>query len=274
MKTDRIRILATSDIHGIPEQFKFVEADVVVITGDFSPLQNQQDTRKGGGMCTWITKKFIPWMQSLPCEHVIFIPGNHDFITEETWFEEWFNDQCPDDKIVYLCHRSFSYKGFTFHGCPHSDIPGWAWQARNSAKYMPPAGTDVMLVHQAPQFNYLGYTMTHYGWREFGSTMLMNALMEKPENLPLMLLCGHIHGGEHTPQVFQLEPDKECLMANVAMKDEDYTEHFYPCMFECAKTEDAMGNRHMEVKAYAVSGEDEGPGREFGITNRKSTKGS
>lgn len=272
MKTNTIKILATSDIHGIPEQFKFVEADVVVITGDFSPLHSQQDTHKDGEMCTWITQKFIPWMQSLPCEHVIFIPGNHDFITEEEWFEVWFRSQCPDDKIVYLCHKSFTYKGFTFYGCPHSDIIGWAWHANTHMDYMPPAGTDIMLVHQAPQFNNLGYTMTRYGWREFGSTMLMNALIERPENLPSMLLCGHIHGGVHIPQVFRLEPTKECLMTNVAIKDEDYIEYFHPVMFECEKTEDVMGDRYMEVKAYTVSGEDKGPERIFNILNWKPAK--
>ena len=30
----------------------------------------------------WLQNTFIPWANGLPCKHVVFIAGNHDF-----WFE-------------------------------------------------------------------------------------------------------------------------------------------------------------------------------------------
>ena len=114
------------------------------LDGDVLCLDRQ--TSYDGPLCNWITNKFLPWMISLPCDRVIFIPGNHDFITEHDWFKQWFNTQLevmdknypgtnednkPSRKIVYLCYDLYEYKGYKFYGCPTSDIINWAWSANN-----------------------------------------------------------------------------------------------------------------------------------------------
>ena len=68
-------VTALSDIHGtlLPiESFK--PCELVCICGDISPL-NIQGTHKK--MRKWLVNEFKPWCESLPCDKVIFIAGNH-----------------------------------------------------------------------------------------------------------------------------------------------------------------------------------------------------
>lgn len=243
-----LHIAAIGDIHGCLKNTYIPKCDVLTISGDFSELCLDRQTSYDGPLCGWITNKFLPWMISLPCDRVIFIPGNHDFITEHDWFKQWFNTQLevmdknypgtnednkPSRKIVYLCYDLYEYKGYKFYGCPTSDILNWAWSANNDyTKYKVPAGTDILLVHQAPDWMDLG--TSHFGGgvtRNFGSTMLLNALADDPKNLPTLLLCGHIHSGNHQPVLYELHDEDQrihsCVMANVSTKDEDYYEHFH-----------------------------------------------
>lgn len=247
---EKIHIVSLSDIHGRLKSTYIPECDVVTISGDFSPLQIDRKTTYNGPLCTWIINKFIPWLLSLPCKQVIFIPGNHDFITEQPWFEEWFvnklhamdeyylgaNDgvqPCPSKKIVYLCYESYTYMGYKFYGCPSTDMSNWAWSSGNDyTKYLFPTDTDILLVHQAPNWSLLGTSHFPDGTTaNFGSLSLLNALYENRDNLPKLLLCGHIHSGNHIPIIYDLEGnDKKthsCMMVNVSTKDEDYVEYFY-----------------------------------------------
>lgn len=245
---EKLHIVALSDTHGRLKFTYVPKCDVVTISGDFSALRSDRQVEYGGALCKWITDKFIPWLVSLPCERVIFIPGNHDFITEQGWFEQWFNEKLkalddyylgsgedikPSKKIVYLCYSIYQYKGYTFYGCPTSDIMNWAWSANGDyTKYKVPEGTDIMLVHQAPDWMDLGTSHFSDGTtRNFESHMLLNALADDPKNLPSMLLCGHIHTGNHMPIVYDLYDEDgkahSCIMANVSTKNEGYTEYFY-----------------------------------------------
>lgn len=235
---ERLHIVALSDTHGRLKSTHIPKCDVVTISGDFSTLRHDRQVDLDGPLCRWIVTKFIPWLVSLPCEKVIFIPGNHDFITEQPWFEQWFIEQTTTagalEKIVYLHQTSYEYKGYTFYGCPTSDIMHWAWCSHGDyTKYKVPTGTDIMLVHQAPDWMDLGVSYFLNGtYRNFGSHLLLNALADEPENLPLLLLCGHIHSGEHHPVKYELKDplDKThtCIMANVSSRDEDYQEWFHP----------------------------------------------
>ena len=245
---ESLHIAAISDTHGCLKNTYIPKCDVLTISGDFSELCLDRQTSYDGPLCNWITNKFLPWMIGLPCNRVIFIPGNHDFITEHDWFRQWFNTQLevmdknypgtnednkPSRKIVYLCYDLYEYKGYKFYGCPTSDILNWAWSANNDyTRYKVPAGTDILLVHQAPDWMDLG--TSHFGGgvtRNFGSTMLLNALADDPKNLPALLLCGHIHSGNHQPVLYELRDEDHrihsCVMANVSTKDEDYYEYFH-----------------------------------------------
>ena len=240
---ENITIVALSDIHGIPRKTEVPQCDVVTISGDFSPLYIQRETGLGNSMCKWITEKFIPWLMSLPCERVVFIGGNHDFVTEESWFVQWFNGELDKtdgarEKIHYLQFSQYEYKGWVFYGCPLADIAGWAWVADGYEQYKPDTGTDIALYHQAPEYMYVG--ASHF-WDgsviNYGSRSMMNALYDDGVELPKLLLCGHIHTGDHLPQLISKEGQR-CVLCNVSTKDEEYNEYFFPRCFELSMQDD------------------------------------
>lgn len=256
---EKLQIVGLSDIHGIPQKIKVPQCDVVTISGDFSPLAKQRETGLGHSMCKWITKEFIPWMMSLQCNRVVFIGGNHDFITEEIWFRQWFNDELykvdgAREKIHYLCFDKYEYKGWAFYGCPVSDIARWAWTAKSYEEYEPAAGVDIALYHQAPDYMYLGTSHFSDGTRvNYGSMQMMNALFEDGIELPKLLLCGHIHSGNHQPQLMS-KGEQNCLLSNVSTKDEDYTEYFFPRCFELSPQDD--GSIQINTWVSSDKGED------------------
>ena len=108
-----MRICAFSDMHGQLD-FKIEPCDIVIICGDIIPLRIQSFT---GPSEVWLRDVFIPWCTNLPCEKVLFIAGNHDFLMMRH----------PDrvrlmlkgqDKITYLDCETFEYKGKTIFGTP------------------------------------------------------------------------------------------------------------------------------------------------------------
>lgn len=267
-----IHIVALSDTHGRLKNTYIPKCDVVTISGDFSALRSDRRVQYNGELCGWIVKKFIPWLVSLPCERVIFIPGNHDFITEQDWFEQWFNEKLkafdeyyvgaeennkPSKKIVYLCYSTYEYKGYTFYGCPATDMTRWAWPSNNDyTKYKAPAGTDIMLVHQAPDWMELGTSHFNGGITEnWGSPLILNALADDPKNLPTLLLCGHIHTGNHLPIIYDLKDEDgnthSCMMANVSTINEEYCEYFHSRNFVLTPVD---GQTHIETWVSPAEG--------------------
>ena len=226
-----------SDTHGTLKYIQLKdEVDVLCISGDFSPLKLQRsvsnkETRKT--MKRWIRDEFVPWLQDQPTRHIIFIPGNHDFVTECEWFSEWIHEVLPEN-IHYLCNSFINIDDVTFYGCPYSDLQGWAWYSgENPDNYTIKGSADIMLVHAAPDYNGLGQTVTRWGLHNYGSKTLMEALHKRA---PKLLLCGHIHGGNHRPEMY----DGRCLMMNVSVKDEDYSESYYPAIIDFQKVEDQV----------------------------------
>lgn len=226
-----MNITAISDIHGIPDRTHITrQCDVLVIAGDFSPLEIQRNIP---AVRAWMVGEFLDWMLQLPALHIIVVPGNHDFGTEGEGFAEDFNKDLNnwsvDGRIHYLCNSSATIDGVTFWGCPYSDIPGWAWYSGGRIEpYMPPAGTDIMVVHQAPNFGGLGETYGRFHIKKnYGSDYIMDAL-EHCTDLPKLLICGHIHEGNHMPELYERTGGRKCVMVNVSVKNEDYCEYFVP----------------------------------------------
>lgn len=120
-----------SDLHG---DLPVIEpCELVCICGDISPLNiqaNHKKTRK------WLIKEFKPWCESLPCDKVIFIAGNHDSSFQKL---DFMYTQFPKDgKTTYLFHESYVYtaksgKEYSIFGTPYCKLFGnWAFIDRKS----------------------------------------------------------------------------------------------------------------------------------------------
>ena len=71
-----MKVTALSDLHVtlLPVEYYFEPSELFCIWGDISPLNIQANHKK---MRKWLIEELKPWCESLPCDKVIFIAGNH-----------------------------------------------------------------------------------------------------------------------------------------------------------------------------------------------------
>ncbi len=231
-----LRIVAMSDMHGeLPVEVQ--ECDVVVIAGDIMPLDIQRNIPTS---IKWFKEAFIKWANSLPCQKVILVAGNHDF-----WMEtEVWQENCPlaltvecallspngYGKIVYLRDSGYEFNGYKFWGSPWVDgLSGWAFNADEQATYFDkiPRDTDVLITH-APAYGDVGTVLQkcrNYN-NNYGSIALRNVL-EDPDCKIKLSFAGHIHSGLHAG-----EKIGNTMCYNVSIKDENYRYVYEPFYIE------------------------------------------
>lgn len=147
-----MRICGVSDIHGNLD-FKLPKCDVLCICGDIVELTVQRDLEESK---KWFVDTFFPWVESLPCEKVIIVPGNHDFLLED-WYINKTDFNIPD-KIKVLIDELYTYKGIKFYGTPWINRIHWQKWAFELSKYeecpyknIPEC--DILLTHDNPNYN-------------------------------------------------------------------------------------------------------------------------
>ena len=229
---------ATSDLHGFLPSVE--PCELFFICGDIVPLSVQTNMKATE---TWLKDEFIPWASSLPCKHVVFIAGNHDF-----WFErnggkepDMYNmfNKPTDGKLVYLHNRvwDFDYEvtegvftRFRVFGTPYCKLFGnWAFM-REPEKLQElysamPIDCDVLISHDAPKMLGLGEIRSGaWAGEDVGNPWLADEILRKQ---PSYCFCGHIHSGEHTLQDFN-----NMKFANVSLVGEDYKIHNQPLYIE------------------------------------------
>ena len=104
-----MKIAAWSDGHGVLPKIKEY-ADVLIIAGDFTPLNIQRQTNE---CLKWFTNEFFNYVRKVNCKKVLLVPGNHDFLCErispEIIKEMIENNADIKDKLVYLIDEEYQY---------------------------------------------------------------------------------------------------------------------------------------------------------------------
>lgn len=174
-----MKICGISDIHGDLYN-EIPKCDVLCICGDIVPLDIQRDIEASD---KWFTEDFIKWINSLSCNKVIIVPGNHDFYLEKMYIEgAWKAGKdlmraMTKDKVEMLIDELYEYKGIKFYGTPWiNPIPfgKWAFEYStdevedNPFEKIPKC--DILLTHDNPNYNHsLGhYCFGKYKYHLFG----------------------------------------------------------------------------------------------------------
>ena len=230
-----------SDLHGYlpnPKEIDYLMGgvDVICITGDIVPLAYQDDTLES---IAWLYTKFFPWVESLPCQHVVFCWGNHDFVGEFLRVDKNGNHRKAKrvakkmmfpSKLHLVEDSEFIYKGYKFYGsswCP--DLQWWAFY-RNSEDLTKafkkiPDDVDVLLTHCPPRVEMYG-TVNAFNFNlgpDFGCVELAEAVNEKK---PRLHIFGHVHTGSH-----RLKQIGDTSFCNVSLLDEEYQLVYPPAIF-------------------------------------------
>ena len=233
-----MKIVGLSDIHGhLPDIDELPKADVYCITGDIMPLDLQ---RQYIPSIVWLTSHFFPWCESLPCDKVFFVAGNHDFLFEYLRMDENGNHRKAHEvmnllsqhshKITYLENSEKKYRDYKFYGSPWCpDLMNWAFykDGEDLVKEFKkiPENTDILLTHCPPKIGYYGTVLEGYGMgKDYGCQELADRLQEIH---PKLHIFGHVHSGSHEPQTIN-----GTTFCNVSLKNESYNVTYSPKEFE------------------------------------------
>ena len=231
----KLKIAAISDLHGyFPEMVE--SADILLIAGDISPLQIQFNKPK---MKTWIETEFAYWIKSLPVDKVFLIAGNHDSYFENISQSKIVAMQQACEKLIYLKNELAHYidssgQYWSIFGTPYCHIFG-NWPFMRSEEYMIekfkeiPDQVDIIISHDPPFAAGDVDVILDVPVGRMGRVRLHEHLGNQPLRARIehvdykLLVCGHIHGGEHTF-------NEGWKSVNVSYLNEAYEPH-YPIFY-------------------------------------------
>lgn len=193
-----MKIAAISDLHGILPRIVDPEFDVLCICGDISPKDIERDIEQA---TNWITEKFIPWCENLPCRQVLLIAGNHDFLFTSL-SSDFIYSLFENTKIKYLQDELCTIDSKIFYGTP------WCRKFRSNNAFVEetsvlveqfsniPDNVDVLLAHDAPYgvSDICLQESFHTMKEHFGNIPLRDAVYK---HKPKYLLHGHLHSSNH-----------------------------------------------------------------------------
>lgn len=227
-KSNGIRIAATSDIHGfldgLNEEVGKVNPHILVIAGDIHPCRIDINAD------TWFRNKFFPMVREWAKKsiQVVAIPGNHDF-----WLSDYLAGkiecELPPNFHLLLDEEEIVY-GLRFYGTPWVPWINGQWCFEASDKTLSyefskiPEKIDILITHSPPLIKHGQIDISTQNdkrfWRHFGSKELKKEIEGKA---PHLVLCGHIHSGEHKCNIIENSTSSyNTLCYNVSRVDERY----------------------------------------------------
>ena len=226
-----MRICAFSDMHG-QYDFKIEPCDIVLIGGDIMPLNIQRNDAKSE---EWLKTFFIPWCTNLPCDKVIFVAGNHDFVLQNhpEIVRDFLKEQ---DKVIYLDCEVYEYKGKTIYGTPLcKKFYNWAFmsltldeQRKLYERHLKAIGEiDIILSHDAPYGVGDVLLQKDCAWADgshIGNTALRWFVDEAK---PRLMLYGHLHSCQHEGETIN-----DTKIYCVSLLNENYDMTYEPLYLE------------------------------------------
>lgn len=234
MKT-KMKILATSDLHGNLSGLDLSGVDLALFAGDVALLRglSSQDVYDQLG---WMNTEFHDFCSKWSKTKIVFIPGNHDFFP---LLRERFDDKLHEKNLdlklasnaTMLVDKLVEVNGLRIYGTPWVPIISYRWAFEAESDKLTkrfsliPTGVDILLTHTPPRFNHLGVSLA-YGADsdDFGSSELVAEIFKKE---PKMCFCGHIHTGDHA-----LNKIGSSEVWNVARLNESYHVAYEPITLE------------------------------------------
>lgn len=227
-----MKICVLSDLHG--NLIDNIEpCEVVLICGDIVPLRMQRNFPQ----CEkWLSTEFSNWINSLPCENVFMVAGNHDLIFENQP-KDWISTTLykpTQYKLIYLENNYVDYisiesnKSYRIYGIPLCHKFGnWAFMYEDDIIYRllttsMPKDCDIVISHDAPYgtsdicFEATWNTLDEH----IGSRPLKEIILKKQ---PRYLFHGHLHTSNHEEEMLG-----DTKVYNTSILNERYEISFKP----------------------------------------------
>lgn len=211
-----VRIVATSDCHGMLQPGMLPRGDILVLAGDICRnyvnshqflYENQRDSL----MQKMYLRGLDEMLSKLGYKQIVAIAGNHDWVFA---LDPTVRDAIPH--IRYLYGESAEFEGIKFWGGPWTrNYNDWAFQfPRPDEERLAecwegiPEGTDVVITH-SPPIGILDLTRR-------ASNKGCPALRERVRQVkPKLHIFGHVH------EAYGREEHEGTCFANVALNTRD-----------------------------------------------------
>lgn len=195
-----MRLLCLSDMHGELRPYdETYRADVAVIAGDVMPSATQYHGGHPYGLArqeAWFAHTFVPWVQTLPVDHVVMTWGNHDHLGEHPSRYR----ACLPSNVHVLVNESCVIDGIHFHGVPHTPrFHDWAFNMDDTPEGLGrawaavPDDTDILVSHGPPRGVVDWIRARGIRGERAGSHTQANWLKSDATNRPFIVICGHLH---------------------------------------------------------------------------------
>jgi hypothetical protein len=192
-----MRIVCISDTHEFHRDVEVPDGDLLIHAGDFTYFSKRPS----------MLFDFDDWLGSLPHEHKVVVPGNHEFLLEDPQHRPAISN------ATLLIDAGIEIEDIRIWGSPVTPLYGGAFgmssgsdRKRVWAKI--PDGTDILITHTPP----FGFLDREAGSDEHqGCLGLMEAVLRVR---PRLHVFGNIHGSYGTYR------NENTLFANAALFDE------------------------------------------------------
>ena len=228
-----MKLYAISDLHGQLDGLDPQDADVVLIAGDFAPMEgwsyidlcNQVD---------WVKRRFCKWCAGYPKARFVVIPGNHDLFAQHP--EEVEKIGWPQNTTL-LIDSTVEVSGIRIYGTPWVPFINGCWafeeayrgQLRDKFAAIPD-GIEILVTHSPPLLPRKKVDISiDNNAPHFGSQDLTDVIMRIR---PRYVFCGHIHTGDHGPVVLTHPDGSTTTVRNVSRLDERYRIRYEPVQLE------------------------------------------
>lgn len=137
-----MRIVCIADTHNRHLDIDIPPGDIIVHAGDFTEAGTRSETLD-----------FLNWFSTLPHEHKILVPGNHDFYLEK---KIGLLEGIIPQKIHCLIDQEVKINNYKFWGSPFTPGNGrWAFNKSRGREIrthweLIPADTDFLITHSPP----------------------------------------------------------------------------------------------------------------------------
>jgi len=177
---EKMKVVCISDTHGHHRKVDVPDGNILIYAGDLmGPISNEEGQ----------LLDFNKWLATLPHEHKVFVPGNHDIIFEKNGGLA----RSILSEAIYLEDNGAVIEGLRFWGSPVTPKfgVGWAFNRYRGIDISRhwgfiPNNTDVLVTHGPPH----GILDKVYREGSQGCKDLARVV----ENLNLKLhVFGHIH---------------------------------------------------------------------------------
>ncbi len=174
-----MRIVFISDTHGLHDQVRLPEGDLLIHAGDVTSSGSETQVQN-----------FIQWFEEQPFDHKVFVAGNHDFFLEFLDKDELRKSLSKN--VHYLENDGTNIDGLNIWGSPITpEFFNWAFMEQRGEKIaeywkMIPKKTDILITH-GPPFEVLDLT---YAGLNVGCEELAEYVIRQR---PRYHVFGHIH---------------------------------------------------------------------------------